>query len=122
MVTKNRYDDLNTSAIAFATVVGCIVLLLTILSVRALCSAWVAAEEDKKLAGASYTSADDEISEQLTRLSGYSVNEVEVAATGEGSEGQDSEGTIVEKRIQIPLDKAKQILFEDLQSEASPST
>ncbi len=121
MATKNRYDDLNTGAIAFATVVSCIVLVLTILSVRALCTAWVESEEERKMAQASYTAADDEISEQRFQLYGYGVREVEVAAPTSGDDVQEATETTLEKRFRIPLDKAKDLLMEELGAAAEPS-
>lgn len=121
MATKNRYDDLNTGAIAFATVVSCIVLVLTILSVRALTTAWVESEEERKMAQASYTAADDEISEQRARLVGYGVREVEVAAPTSGDGDEESTESTMEKRIKIPLDQAKDLLMDELGAAADPS-
>jgi hypothetical protein len=114
-----RYDDLDTGAIAYGSFLSCIVLLLIILLVRALCFYLVEGESDRKLADSHYVSADQEISEQKAQISGYAIEEVEVAATGGG---EDSD-LLVEERIRIPVEQAKDLLLkESAEKPAEPAT
>ena len=126
MANKNRYDDLNTGAIAYATFVSCIVLLVTILAVRALCFAWVESEEASKLAEASYTTADNVISEQQSRLVGYDKRMVEITVPVDGQaespDGAVEMETKAEERIQIPISRAKELIFDELGAEGGPAT
>jgi hypothetical protein len=115
MANKNRYDDLATGTIAYATLLSCSVLVIVILSVRALCCAWVESEEARKTANAHYYTSDEEISEQKAVLAGYSIETVQV----EGSGGEDAAVTDAEK-IRIPIERAKSLLLEELGG-ASPS-
>ena len=114
-----RYDDLDTSAIAYATFLACILLLLIILLVRALCFYWVEGESDRKLSTSHYVSADEEIREQKLQISGYGKELVEVVAT----EGEEVAEPQFDERIQIPVEKAKDILLKELTSSpGEPST
>ena len=127
MANKNRYDDLYTGTIAYATLVSVIVLIVTILSIRALTCAWVEGEEQRKTADAHYTSSDEIISEQKALLAGYEKEMVEVTVTPpEGQDGNTEQGseptTKMEERIHIPIDRARDILMEELASTANPNT
>ncbi len=115
-----RYDDLHTSTIAYATFVSSVLLLVIILLIRALCYAWVEGESDRKLADAHYVSADAEISAQKERVAAYGTSVVEVAppapedgAAQDGGAAADA-APQTEERIQIPIDKAKEILLKEL--------
>lgn len=117
MANKNRYDDLHTGTIAYATLVSCIVLLVTILGVRALCCAWVEGEEERKMADAHYVSSDQTISEQKARLAGYQKQMVEVIPTGPAAtEGESTEAAApkMEERIHIPIQRAKDLLMKEM--------
>ena len=115
-----RYDDLDTGAIAYATFLSCILLILIILLVRALCFYWVEGENDRKLADAHYVSADQVISEQKAQISGYGVAEVEVAAP---ADSQEPAAPKLEERIHIPVEKAKELLLNELgTADPEPST
>ncbi|MEC8553996.1 MAG: hypothetical protein VXZ82_03210 [Planctomycetota bacterium] len=114
MANINRYDDLYTGTIAYATFLSCIVLVVTILGVRALCYAFVEGEEQRKTEGIHYVAADDVISEQKARLDGYRQETVEVMVTKE-------DGTLVpssEQRLRIPIGRAKELIL----GSQSPST
>jgi hypothetical protein len=120
-----RYDDLKTGPIAYAAFVSSILLLLIILLVRALCYGWVNAEDDAKLAGSHYVSADEEIADQKAKISSYGKAMVEVAAPA----GPDAEGTdappaepVEEERLHIPVERAKELLLEDLRSRSNSRT
>lgn len=105
MANINRYDDLATGAIAYATLVSCIVLVVTILGVRALTCAWVEGEEVRKTANAHYVASDQEIGEQKARLGGYEKRMVEVLGGGEDAKPE------MKEQISIPIDRAKELLL-----------
>lgn len=112
MANLARYDDLNTGAIAYATLVSCIVLLIVILLVRALCCAWVEGEEQRKTLNAHYYTSDTEISEQKARVSGYGTETLEIMLPP-GPDGTQPAPQEVE-RIHIPVEKAKEVLMQEL--------
>ncbi len=115
-----RYDDLNTSAIAYATLISTIVFVIVVLLVRALCYYWVEGELDRKLADAHYVSADAEISDQKERISGYQkVIETPDEQSGEPAEGDAKPAEPVEKFL-IPVETAKDLLLEELTGDKGP--
>ncbi len=106
-----RYDDLNTTAIAYTTFISSIVLVIIILLGRALCYAWMETEDQRKLTNASYEVSDRMIGEQKALLSGYSTMQVELPAI----EGADPKAPPqFEERVRIPIEKAKELLLKDL--------
>ncbi len=114
-----RYDDLDTGAIAYASLLSCILLLLIILLVRALCFYWVEGESDRKMADSHYVSADEEIREQKDQISGYRVEEVEVPKVGAEADAAPE----MEERIHIPVEKAKELLLNEFATTpAEPAT
>lgn len=110
MANVARYDDLNTGAIAYATLVSCILLLITILLVRALCCAWVEGEEARKTDNAHYVTADAEIGEQKARLDGYWTKAVEVPPADDTVDAEPTQET----RVLIPLERARELLLKEL--------
>lgn len=115
MANKNRYDDLATGTIAYATLLSCILLVITILSIRALCCAWVESEEARKTLNAHYYSSDEEISEQKAVLAGYTKEIVQVTdSTEENADPMDVE------KLRIPIERAKSLIIEELGGD-SPS-
>lgn len=106
-----RYDDLNTSAIAYATFVSSVLLLVIILLVRALCYSWVEAEDARKLSGAHYSSADQMISEQKATLSGYKKETIEVPAEDAAADAQTQ--PVSTERLLIPIDRAKELILQE---------
>lgn len=113
MANLARYDDLNTGAIAYASLVSCILLVVIILCMRALTCAWIESGEAAQTANAHYVSADSEISEQKARLAGYEIQKIETIPTAEdGTTGE----PIVSERFQIPLSRAKELVIDELNS------
>ncbi len=110
-----RYDDLNTTAIAYATFVGAIVLLVLILLGRALCYSWVESEDEHKLANAHYEVSDTKISEQKSLLGGYHKVQVEI---GEATKDKPAETKQV---LHIPIERAKELLLGEMHK-SEPST
>lgn len=108
-----RYDDLNTTGIAYATVVSIVVFLVIFLLLRAMTYGWVEGESDRKLAGAHYASADAAISAQKERVAVYGTTTVEIAPP----EGEANEATsTTEERILIPVSRAGELLLDELAS------
>lgn len=111
-----RYDDLNTTAIAYTTFISSIVLVIIILLGRASCYAWIETEDQRKLSGASYEVSDRMIGEQKALLNGYSRIKVELPPV----EGADpATPPQFEERVRIPIEKAKELLLKDFASEPS---
>jgi hypothetical protein len=108
---------LNTGPIAYAAFVSSILLLIIILLVRALCYGWINAEDVTKLTEAHYVSADAEIAEQKARIANYGKSMVEVAPpAGEVSDGGQAAPSkpVEEERLHIPMERAKELLLNDL--------
>ncbi|MEZ6081099.1 MAG: hypothetical protein R3C56_37175 [Pirellulaceae bacterium] len=74
-----RYDDLNTGPIAYAAFVSSVMLLVTILLVRALNYSWVEAQESKRLADAHFVDSDAEIARQKSEIANYAKVQVPAA-------------------------------------------
>ncbi len=123
-----RYDDLNTTIIGYVTFVSSVLLLIIILLVRALCYSWIDGEDQRKLADAHYVAADQAISEQKAAVSRYAKVMVEVApAEGESvppAATTEAATPVMQPRLHIPVERAKRLLLEELESESkdSPST
>jgi hypothetical protein len=111
-----RYDDLKTGPIAYAALVSTILLLVIILLVRALCYSWIEAEDAKKLAEAHYFAADVEVSRQKEQISSYRKEIVPATSPTENEDVQPAE----EERLVIPVERAKELLLQDLRVETSP--
>ncbi len=109
-----RYDDLNTSAIGYATFISTILFVIVVLLVRALSFYWVEGEADRLQASTHYTSADEEILAQRGRLSGY-AKEMVTVFNGEGDAAVEEEV----EQLHIPLNAAKQIILDELASGVS---
>lgn len=112
-----RYDDLDTTAIAYTTFVSTVILLLIILLGRALCYAWLESEDERKLGQASYTTADRAISEQLSKLDGYKKTEVEMPGVPDPANPDAEVKPQLVEKVLIPLDKAKELVLEQYQAE-----
>lgn len=111
-----RYDDLNTTAIAYTTFISSILLVIIILLGRALCYVWIETEDQRKLSTASYEVSDRLIGEQKSMLSGYQTVRVELPP----AEGADpAAAPQYEERVRIPIEKAKELLLKDLAAEPS---
>jgi hypothetical protein len=111
-----RYDDLDTTAIAYTTFVSTVILLLIILLGRAMSYAWIEAEDDRKLSETRYVSSDRAIREQLERIGGYRKVKLEVpvepTADGEPIPSY-------EQKLHIPIDKARDLILNELSPKPS---
>lgn len=116
-----RYDDLNTSAIAYTTFVSSILLLIIILLGRALCYAWVNGEDERKLANARYVQSDEAIAKQKAVVDKYETVKVEVLPPAEQGPADSSiePEAVYEDRLHIPVGEAKKLLLQELDG---PST
>jgi Tfp pilus assembly protein PilV len=103
-----RYDDLNTNSIAYAVVVSSLVLLVAVLGMQALSYSLESYEQSRKMQTTEYTRAKRTLSEQAASLSGYYLEQ-----TFE-SEGADRPEELVGERIQIPIDRAKELILKEL--------
>lgn len=123
-----RYDDLNTKAIAYATLLSCILLVIVIFGLQALTFAWINGEEEQRLENSHYTSSDKEIARQKEELAGYDKIKVEVIPETDPNAPTPNPGeepkAIMEDRVHIPVDRAGQLLLKELvkPTEQSPKT
>lgn len=133
MANKRSYDDLSTGVIAYATFLSCIVLIITILGVRALSAAWLEGELERKSATASYHAADEKIREQLGRLDGYKTDMVPVAEPSpapagdksdpaEAAQSQEKAEPKLERHYYIDIDQAEKLLLQELGTDEQPNT
>lgn len=115
-----RYDDLNTTGIAYGTLVSCLLLMILILLFRSLCYYLVEAEDARKLADAHYVEADSMISQQRARFENYEKVDVEVMV----KESDEPDAKMVSETVEqqhIPLDKARDLILKELAGKsASP--
>ncbi len=100
-----RYDDLNTSAIAYATFVSTILFVIIVLLTSALSYNWLEAQESASVADAHYTIADKKIASQKALTNTTEEYEVEIP----GEEGADP---VSEKRQRIPVSDAKDAVMK----------
>lgn len=110
-----RYDDLNTSIIAYSAILSSFVLLAIILAVLALSYGMESAQLRAKTENAEYVDAEAVQREQRESING-SIQWVQVPAINPEGEGADAEPT---KRLQIPIDRAIELTikkFGDSQS------
>jgi hypothetical protein len=101
-----RYDDINAKVVLYATVLSCILLFAIIQAGQAMTFYWSYTYEDRRLDNSEYETSEEAIREQRASLGGYKwVNEPPA------EEGQEPV-----KRLNIPLDRAKEAVLQDLQS------
>ena len=115
-----RYDDLDTTAIAYTTFVSTVILVIIILLGRALCYSWLESEEERKLGQANYVAADRAIGEQLSVLDGYQKVQVELPGQPDPSNPEAEVAPQVQEKVRIPISKAKELVLEQYQ--VKPST
>lgn len=108
-----RYDDLNTSTIAYATLLSCLGLLLTVLLIQALTFGWINGEEQRKLAESHYTTADEDIAAQKSKLAAYAEEMIEIIPPTEANSTTPPKPEQV-KRIHIPISQAQALLKNEL--------
>lgn len=99
-----RYDDLDTNTIAMSAVISTIVLIVLILGGRALSSAWKMSVEEQVLRTAHYRTSEGVIANQKAQLS----------KSGEVVDPPIKEGDPPTKRNLIPIEKAQQIIAQEL--------
>ncbi len=120
-----RYDDLNTSAIAYATFVSSILLLVIVLLVQSLTFNWILGEDERKLADSHYTTSDNEIAAQKAKLEVFEKVMVEVIPpAADGAAPGEAAKPVTEKRIHVPIKQALTSILKEAQkpAEAAPGT
>ena len=104
-----RYDDINARMVLYATALSCILLFVIIQAGQAMTYYWSYRIEDSALERSEYETSKQAIREQQGTVSGYKwVNEPPAA------EGQEAV-----KRLNIPLDRAKDAVLQELRSAAA---
>lgn len=106
-----RYDDLNTSSIAYATLVSTIVLLIVVLLVQALTYNWLVGEDQRKLTETHYHSADNEIARQKSKLESYGP--AEALPKPEGQQQAEPAAEAKKDRYKIPLKQAQILIMQE---------
>lgn len=120
-----RYDDLNTSAIAYATFISAILLLVIILLVQSLTYNWILGEDERKLSNSHYTTSDNEIAAQKAKLDTYEKVTVEVIPpTADGAAPKEPVKPVTENRIHVPIKQAQSLIMKELRkpADATPGT
>ncbi len=101
-----RYDDINSPAVAYATVLSCVVLFAVIQATQALTNYWANTTEQQVLDNSEYTLSNNVIREQRNSINGYQW--VNVPGVDEKAPP--------EKRLQIPIDRAQEVVLEEFKS------
>jgi hypothetical protein len=118
-----RYDDLKTGAIAYATFISTVLLLVIVLLLQALTYAWINGEEERKFGVARYTSSDDEILRQKSQVNEYRQVTVEVPPPADAVPSAEPVAPTTEKRLHIPVSQAESLLKAELgKSNTAPKT
>ncbi len=113
-----RYDDLDVRFITFATLISCLLLVATLQGTQALCYFMYNSEQAKKLEKFEYESSKSVIGEQLESLNGYRKVAVPPATGPDGKPVAGGPST----RLQIPLERATQLLLEEAKSTKSKAS
>ncbi len=103
-----RYDDLNTSVIGYATILSALLLVVIIVGVEALCYHWENVEEKNK-EKYEYVTSTQVLDQQKKSLSQYEWVKVPAPEPEKGKE-KEPDG----KRLQIPLERAQEIILSEL--------
>lgn len=116
-----RYDDLSTGTIAYLTFMSCGLLAVTVLLLQALCYNWIDWQEDTKLVKQSYHSSDKALAQQRDSLKDYDSVEVEVPIEQPSTDPAQPPKVEMKKvpRTYIPIDRAKELLLEELKAKAA---
>ena len=120
-----RYDDLNTSAIAYATFISAILLLVIILLVQSLTYNWILGEDERKLSESHYTNSDNEIAAQKAKLDVFEEVMIEVIPpAADGADPKEPVKSVSEKRLHVPVKQAQSLILKELRKpdEATPGT
>jgi hypothetical protein len=114
-----RYDDLNTSAIAYATFISAVLLVVIILLVQTLTFNWLLGEDERKLAESHYTASDNEIAKQKAKLDVYEKVKVEVIPpAADGAAPTEPAKPVLEERLRVPIKQAKNSILKELKKPA----
>ncbi len=117
-----RYDDLNTTAIAYTTFISCVILLIIIFVVQALCFGWLEHHEQLKVANESFTASDEIIAAQRKSLEGYRWVKVPAPlAPGQKPPEAGQPVPMIEK-LQIPLERATELLLKEANAATAPQS
>lgn len=117
-----RYDDLNTSSIAYATFISSVVLLVVILLVQALTYNWILGEDKRKLETSHYVTSDAEIAKQKAKLDGYKQIMVDVIPpAASGAATTEPVAPVQEKRLHIPLKQAQSLILKEFKKPSEPA-
>jgi hypothetical protein len=108
-----RYDDLNTSTIAYATLVSCLGLVLIVLLLQSLTFGWIGAEEHRKLVESHYTASDEDIALQKSKLNRYAEELVEIIPPADPASTTPPKPVQV-PRLHIPISQAQALLKKEL--------
>lgn len=121
-----RYDDLKTGAIAYATFISAVLLLVIVLLLQALTFSWIEGEDHRKLSDSHYTSSDEKIAKQKAQLDQYAEVMVEIPPPPSAEppvDGAEKVQPTMEKRLHIPVTQAQSLLKSELgKSETNPKT
>lgn len=119
-----RYDDLDTKTIAYTTFMSCLLLVIIILTVQALSYNWLDEVEEARVVDQGYKASDATIREQFQTLDGYQWVDVVVPPEPGQPEPKAGEPQKTVKKLQIPIERAKQLLLNELKksNEAAPQT
>lgn len=98
-----RYDDINTTQVALTGFVSALLLFAVIVAVQVLYYNYVLAETNVKVIQSPNTEADSAIAEQEAALTTYGWLDRQAG------------------KVQIPIDRAKQLVLEELGSSAGDS-
>lgn len=99
-----RYDDLDTKAIAIATLISCILLVVLILAGTAISYDWQNSAEEGRTAKAKYTASDEAIAAQKALLQ----------TSGQIQDPPLQEGGEPVTRIAVPIDRAQDLISKEL--------
>lgn len=114
-----RYDDLNTSAIAYATFISSVLLVVIILLVQTLTFNWLIGEDERKLADSHYTASDNEIAKQRAKLDVYEKVKIEVMPPAvDGAAPTEPVKPVLEDRLRVPIKQVKNSILKELNKPA----
>ncbi len=105
-----RYDDLSTGPIAYAAFVSTVLLLVTILLVRALSFSWIEFEEAKRLVDAHFVASDVEVARQKAEIADYAKVQVPGVVPQGAKAGAEPP---MEDRLHIPVAVAQELLRKE---------
>ncbi len=106
-----RYDDLNTSTIGFATIFSALLLIVIIVGIQGLSYYWENSENERKKDRSEYTSSLAVLKEQADSLNSYEWVVVPAPEAGPGETQLPPS-----ERLQIPVNRAKELVLEEMKA------